>query len=61
MYCQAPAVMPPNTERPASISSCQPAMLPQRPTTLPFAITAIGESRWVVKRPIGLPDCTTSV
>src|SRR5258707_1231122 len=60
MYCQAPAVMPANTERPASISSCQAAMLPQRPTTLPFAITAIGESRCVRKRPIGLPDCTAS-
>ena len=34
---------------------------PQRPTTLPLAITAIGESRCVRKRPIGLPDCTTSV
>ena len=38
-----------------------PAMVAQRPTTLPFAITAIGESRCVRKRPIGLPDCTTSV
>ena len=61
MYCQAPAVMPAKIESPASISSCQPANVAQRPTMLPLAITAIGERRCVVKRPMGLPDWTTSV
>ena len=60
MYCQAPAVMPANIESPASISSCSRGVA-QRPTRLPFAITAIGERRCVRKSPIGLPDWTTSV
>ena len=49
MHCQAPAVMSPYIDSPASIGSWKPAVFAQRPTSLPFAITTIGESAWVVK------------
>jgi L-alanine-DL-glutamate epimerase-like enolase superfamily enzyme len=57
----AAAVMPAVIVSPACSSAKMVASSVQRPTTTPLAMITRGARAWVLKRAIGLPDCTTIV